>query len=447
MRACLGRGVATPCRGAVKCSAVKPDWREKSKPIKPGSTYPAKEFCSNCGLCDTYYVAHVKDACAFLGDGMSKVSALEEEVHGRQRALEDEDELRFGVTEEMLYARAAPPVDGAQWTGLVTRIAIAMLDSGAVDAVVCVQSDENDRFKPKPVVATTAEEIMAARGVKPCLSPNLNILATVEALQVDKLLFIGVGCQVQALRSVEKYLPCSKLYVMGTNCVDNGKREGLEKFLNAASATPETALHYEFMQDYRVHIKHTDGHFEYIPYFSLPANDLNDVIADSCYSCFDYPNALADLVIGYMGVPWQNVNMTEHQQVVTVRNERGRELLESVRGAIETSPTMAAGSRREFVMQTAIADDEAKMGRGPEPMPRWLGTILAWVLEKVGPKGVEFAKYSIDYHYIRNYLAVSRRWKAGRAEQHIPEFARRIVAEYDKDGKVAERAVMELPPH
>ena len=49
-------------------------------------------------------------------------------------------------------------------------------------------------------------------------------------------------------------------------------------------------------QDYRVHIKHTDGSFEYIPYFCLPANDLNDVIAPSCYSCFDYPNALADLV-------------------------------------------------------------------------------------------------------------------------------------------------------
>ena len=50
------------------------------------------------------------------------------------------------------------------------------------------------------------------------------------------------------------------------------------------------------MQDYRVHIKHTDGHFEHVPYFSLPANDLTDVIAPSCYSCFDYPNALADLV-------------------------------------------------------------------------------------------------------------------------------------------------------
>lgn len=31
-------------------------------------------FCdSRCGLCDTYYIAHVKNACAFLGDGMSNI--------------------------------------------------------------------------------------------------------------------------------------------------------------------------------------------------------------------------------------------------------------------------------------------------------------------------------------------------------------------------------------
>lgn len=30
-------------------------------------------FGSKCGLCDTYYIAHVKNACAFLGDGMSRI--------------------------------------------------------------------------------------------------------------------------------------------------------------------------------------------------------------------------------------------------------------------------------------------------------------------------------------------------------------------------------------
>jgi hypothetical protein len=29
-------------------------------------------------------------------------------------------------------------------------------------------------------------------------------------------------------------------------------------------------VHYEFMQDYQVHLKHTDGHFEKVPYFCLP---------------------------------------------------------------------------------------------------------------------------------------------------------------------------------
>lgn len=46
------------------------------------------------------------------------------------------------------------------------------------------------------MVARCAEDILAARGVKPTLSPNLNVLATVEALDVKRLLFIGVGCQV-----------------------------------------------------------------------------------------------------------------------------------------------------------------------------------------------------------------------------------------------------------
>lgn len=76
----------------------------------------------------------------------------------------------------MIYAKRKTPVPGAQWTGIVTQIAIDMLESGKVgvgsvtlrkgkagcriaewllaaqvEAVVCVQSQDNDRFAPKPV--------------------------------------------------------------------------------------------------------------------------------------------------------------------------------------------------------------------------------------------------------------------------------------------------------
>lgn len=433
----------------LRCTAtstvVDKDWRTKSKPIQKGSSYPAKEFCSHCGLCDTYYIAHVKDACAFLGDGMSKIERMEEKVHGRSRRADDEDELRFGVYDEVLYGTKTPPVAGAQWTGIVTSIAMKMLETGAVDAVVCVQSDPNDRFTPKPIVARTPEDILAARGVKPTLSPNLDVLATVEALAgtVKKLLFIGVGCQVQALRSVEQYLNLEKLYVLGTNCVDNGPRQGLEKFLNAASETPETVLHYEFMQDYKVHIKHMDGHYEKIPYFCLPANDLNDVIAPSCYSCFDYPNALADLVVGYMGVPYKGGQMSQHPQYITVRNSRGREMLDSLGMELHRIPAVSKGSRGPLVMQTVISDDEAKLGTFRDPAPRWVGNIIAWILDLVGPKGLEFAKYSIDYHYIRNWLYVNRHMGATRAQRHTPSFAKAIVQQYDTKGEVTARLKLE----
>ena len=37
----------------------------------------------------------------------------------------------------------------------------------------------------------------------------------------------------------------------------------------------------------------------------------------------------------------------------------------------------------------------AKMGRAPKPAPRWVGNIIARVLQAVGPTGLEFGRYSI----------------------------------------------------
>jgi len=60
------------------------------------------------------------------------------------------------------------------------------------------------------VVARCKKDIIKAKGVKPTLSPNLNTLATVEALDVKKLLFIGVGCQVRS---------CSHMHLLhGMTC-------------------------------------------------------------------------------------------------------------------------------------------------------------------------------------------------------------------------------------
>lgn len=53
---------------------------------------------------------------------------------------------------------------------------------------------------------------------KPWAQPSIH---QVRGESIKRLLFIGVGCQVQALRSVEEDLGLDELYVLGTNCVDN----------------------------------------------------------------------------------------------------------------------------------------------------------------------------------------------------------------------------------
>lgn len=378
-----------------------------------GSARPAKDLCSECGLCDTRWVAYVRQACAFLDQHFE---AMEQKVHGRSRDLEDENELYFGVHQRMLTARLQAPIDGAQWTGIVSRIGVRALETGLVDAVLCVQQSPEDRFTPVPILARTPAEVLAARVNKPTLSPNLNVLEQLPGSGIRRLLAIGVGCQVQALRTVEATLPLEALYVLGLPCVDNVSREGLQTFLNSASRSPQTVVHYEFMQDFRIHFRHADGEVETIPFFALDTPALKDVFAPSCLSCFDYTNAGADLVVGYMGAPFG-------RQWITVRNPRGERLLDLVQAELDLAPVMSRGDRRQAVQQGIDAYEKAVT------LPLWLAEAVRWFVERFGPRGLEYGKFSIDSHFTRNALWLQRQ-HGDMVARHLPAFAQRIISRY-----------------
>lgn len=74
------------------------------------------------------------------------------------------------------------------------------------------------------------------------------------------------------------------------------------------------------------------------------------------------------LQVGYMGVPYLGGDMTSHLQYVVVRNERGKKLLDSVRGRLVTQPTISTGDRKPLVMQVC----------GGEGGPR--GAHMHWCL-------------------------------------------------------------------
>jgi len=386
---------------------------QRARPMPRGTVRPARDLCSDCGLCDSRWVAYVRRACAFLHQRFERMEA---EAHGRSRDLEQPDELYFGVFRRMLAARLEPGLAGAQWTGIVSTLGARALEQGLVDAVLCVRQSADDRFTPQPVLARTPEEVLAARVNKPTLSNNLSVLEQLPGSGIRRLLAIGVGCQVQALRAVQDSLGLEELYVLGLPCVDNVSREGLQTFLDSTSRSPGTVVHYEFMQDFRIHFRHEDGHVETVPFFGLDTPRLKDVFAPSCLSCFDYVNAGADLVVGYMGAPFG-------WQWIVVRNDRGERLLSLVEELLTTRQVQSSGDRRQAVQQGIEAYDRALR------LPLWLAELVGWFVQRFGPTGLEYARFSIDSHFTRNALWL-RRHHPDRVDDHLPAFARHIVGQY-----------------
>lgn len=190
-------------------------------------------------------------------------------------------------------------------------------------------------------------------------------------------------------------------------------------------------------QDFRVHVK-TKNAYVTKPYFTLPGNIAKTSIAPSCLACFDYTNALADVVVGYMGAPLErNARMDASYQTLTVRNERGAQMVETALDALRIETHGAAGGQgsHEMLASATVVSDGIVQGMvggtvREEGMPLWMAEVLASVMTFVGPKGVSFARYSIDYHILRNYLHVLHVWGEERANIALPVYARAIVDRY-----------------
>ena len=425
------------------------------------------------------------EACAFLGDGMSRAEALEEHVHGRGRRYDadsdDLDEAHFGVHDEIVLARGF--LANSQWTGVATGVALAWLESGEVDAVVVAGSapGASGFGAPVPVLCRTPAEVLQGRRVKPSLCPSLEVLDEVKADEsVRRLLFCGVGCAVQALRALGGASPEAALgldpgglYVLGTHCVDNSPTpEAAANFVSKLPGVGEERANdvvaYEFMADFRVHARLresgaggagggvAEAEEAQLPestvkpaYMTLPPSIGIPSIAPSCFACFDYTNGLADLVVGYMGAPFDAgaSEMTTAPLMVTVRNARGRRMLETAVGAGRVEVLQrgghggrglpSSGDRRPITMKTVEADSmvktltDASFVPADAGAPPWIASLLADVIARTLPKGIEFARYSIDYHYLRNALYVEDRMGQQRAERHVPEYAKALMKRYD----------------
>ncbi|MDZ4719009.1 MAG: Coenzyme F420 hydrogenase/dehydrogenase, beta subunit C-terminal domain [Roseiflexaceae bacterium] len=362
------------------------------------------KLCSDCGVCSSSARPLMARSCVFVHNQSEQI---ELQLHGRNRR--DGDELVLGVHRAIHVARMAQPVAGAQWSGIVSSLGALLLERGIVDGVIATRAVPGTRYAPQPFLARTPAEILESRGNKPCISPNLEMLDEVRAAGLKRIAFIGVGCHVHALRAMQAELGLEKLYVIGIPCTDNTTYPDLMRFLKVVSRSPETVVHHEFMQDFRVWLTHEDGSIEKVNFIDLDVGELGGqtaIFPSACLSCFDYQNTLSDITIGYLGAPlgWQ---------WLLVRTELGEELFELIRPFLTFSELMERGNRRAG-MRAYIR----MLKNPPKRPPAMVRTMVAGLQRWRGPKGVEFARSVIEMKLLRNLQFVRERF---------PKLERRII--------------------
>ncbi len=378
-----------------------------------------RELCTDCGLSRTADAKRCGRACQFI---QPNYPAMEAKVHGRARDATRPDETFFGPFRRMVRAALAAPRPGAQWTGVTTRIAERLLETGAVEAVLTMAPDPDDSWKPMPVIITAAEGMARARGMRMGYAPLLALLEPVRDRGYKRIAVIGIPCQVFALRSIEETLGLDRLYVIGTPCSDNTTTENFHKFLDLLADDPKTIIYLEFRTDYYVELRFTDGSKKEIPFLKLPISKLpSDFFPLTCRTCVDYTNVLADITVGYMG--------GEGEQWLLVRNERGEELLNLLGDEVRLSTPGSAGKRKSAVAGFLANTERAAGGLPLRSMPDWLRPIVGWLMPKIGPRGLEFARSRLEMKACETVVHL-RRAMPRRVRHMVPAHVWALVEPY-----------------
>lgn len=385
-------------------------------PLRPA---PHRNLCTDCGVSRMADDKACGRACQFIAPDYP---GLEAAVHGRARDAARPDELHFGPFRRMVRARMKAPLPGAQWTGITTRIAARLLETGAVDAILTMAPDAQDRWKPVPVLVTRAEDMATVRGMRMGYAPLLALLEPARAAGYRRLGIIGIPCQIYALRALEAELGFDRLYVIGTPCSDNTTTENFHIFLDLLDADPASITYLEFRADFQVELRYADGRKREIPFLQLPISKLPpDFFPLTCRSCVDYTNVLADITVGYMG--------GQGQQWLIIRNERGEELLSLLGDEVETSAPGTAGKRAGAVKGFMANTQRAAGGLPLRRMPDWLRPIVSWLMPRIGPRGLEFARARVEMKAVESVIHLERE-QPRRARHMIPAHVWELVKPY-----------------
>jgi coenzyme F420 hydrogenase subunit beta len=169
-----------------------------------------------------------------------------------------------------------------------------------------------------------------------------------------------------------------------------------------------------------------------IPFLALPLSKLApDFFPLTCRTCVDYTNTLSDITVGYMG--------GQGEQWLLVRNDRGQKLLELLGDEVRVKPPGSKGNRRGAVKGFLKNVERAAGGMPLRRMPDWLRPIVGWLMPRIGPRGLEFARARVEMKAVETMLHLQREEPA-RMKRMVPKHVIHLVKPYGLTAQAASRA-------
>ncbi len=268
--------------------------------------------CTECGRCNWNCP---RLPSAETGEVIPSVSKAENST---------DDEL-IGPYTELLGGEAVKNeiLERCQDGGVVTAILCACLERGYIDGAIVTGIDPGHPWKAKPMVATTADEIIAAAGTKYLYPAELSMIKkAIKESKLEKIAVVTRPCGAQAVRKMQnsdkkaiKRMGEKVKLLLGLFCMESFSDDFLQKeAAEKRGIALEDIKKVNIKKDFIITPKSGEN-------VVIPMDEASSYIRDGCHFCADFASEYADVSCGAVGTKGGS-------STIVVRNNTGKEAVE-----------------------------------------------------------------------------------------------------------------------
>lgn len=267
--------------------------------------------------------------------------------------------------------------------GMVTQFLISLLRNKDIDGAVVVGWNQNDVFDPKPILATTEEQILNSKSSKYVVVSFDKVAKSIIQSDLQKVVVVGLPCHIQGFRKlsqVNKKFASKIIGYFAIYCSVNKTKHSIDYYNYRYNISPKKVGCFSFRDDGCMGcMKFSDKEgntIKKVPYQSYWFGTHSFFTNHRCSLCIDQFGELADISFGDIHIdPYKNDTLGTNS-IITRSSFWHNKLIEiQMRREISLKqiPVEALISSQQYVIQF-------KKGAGQKA-----NTQLRWLLGKKNP--------------------------------------------------------------